>query len=323
MQYCKKSVLLACLLILTACTAAPAPTPTPTAIPDTPTPIPPTPTAAIPQIETLDIDQLLPFFTYDSTVPFDVVIVDENQDETKTWQTLHYIGGMGFEVPAILMVPNGEGPYPAVIFVHKGGGNRTQFLLDAELLAEMGVASLLLDSPFNPRPWGGEYPRADYPADIRTGIIRQVLDIRRGVDLLESLPQIDSSRLGYVGHSLGATFRGVAARVEDRIRAYVLMAGTAQFSTILPEDFLDISVYDDLDAVHYIGHAAPAALLFQFAEDDLTILESDANLYSSAASQPKDVRWYPGTHTSLEWTSMEDRLQWLGEQLGFDYIPQE
>lgn len=308
------------LLILAACAAPLTPTP---AVTSSPSPIPPTPTETMPPFEILDIDQLIPIFDYDPTVPLDVVIVEESQDENKTVQTLHYAGGMGFEVPAILVIPHGEGPFPAVIFVHKGGDNRNQFLEEANLLAEMGAASLLLDSPFNPKPWGGEYPRADYPADIRTGIIRQVLDIRRGVDLLESLLQIDSSRIGYVGHSLGATFGGVAAGVEDRICAYVLMAGTAQFSTILPEDFLDISVYDDLDAVHYIGHAAPAALLFQFAEDDQSILPPEALFYFSAASEPKELRWYPGTHTSLEWNAQADRLEWLSEQLSFTYPPEE
>jgi hypothetical protein len=80
------------------------------------------------------------------------------------------------------------------------------------LLVEGGVASLLLTSPFVTYPYGGDEIREDYPGPAREGSIRQVMDIQRGADLLETMPEVDASRIGFVGpamaRSMGASRPG-------------------------------------------------------------------------------------------------------------------
>jgi dienelactone hydrolase len=243
-------------------------------------------------------------------------------------QTISYAGGSGFRVPAYLVLPRGEGPYPALIYLHKGAGNKNQFLAEAITLADMNVASLLLDSPFVPKLDGEDEVRADYPGTTREGMIRQVLDIRRGVDLLETIPEIDASRIGYVGHSHGATHGGIVTGIETRIKTYVLVAGSAQISAmqssaLSPPGMLAAAFDPDLDAIHYVGHGSPAAMLFQFAELDHHIDRGQARLFFSAASEPKTILWYTADHDSIEWKGRRDRLQWLGDQLAFAYEPED
>jgi len=55
--------------------------------------------------------------------------------------------------------------------------------------------------------------------------VQTVIDLRRAVDVVLSRPGVDPKRIGFVGHSFGATWGGVLAGVEKRIKAYVLMAG--------------------------------------------------------------------------------------------------
>lgn len=77
--------------------------------------------------------------------------------------------------------------------------NRKQFLDEAVALAPTGLVSLLTDHPMS-RP--GYVPISD-PMDERnaTEFFQQVMDMRRGVDVLTARRDIDPKRIGYVGHS--------------------------------------------------------------------------------------------------------------------------
>lgn len=43
------------------------------------------------------------------------------------------------------------------------------------------------------------------------------------------------------------------------------------------------------EAVHYIKHAAPASLYFQFVHDDQYISKDHADQFFAAASSPKEI----------------------------------
>jgi fermentation-respiration switch protein FrsA (DUF1100 family) len=70
-----------------------------------------------------------------------------------------------------------------------------------------------------------------------------------------------------------------------------------------------------VDAIHFIGHAAPAALLFQFARHDQFISEQEALRYFEAASKPKEMHWYDTDHF-FDDQARQDRMVWLSERLG-------
>jgi predicted alpha/beta hydrolase len=105
--------------------------------------------------------------------------------------------------------------------VHWGQADRTEFLSEALILARAGAESLLIDGVFN-RP-GGQADDFTHPEKEKQGYIQLLTDIRRGVDLLQSRPEVNGKRIAYVGHSYGATWGGALAGVEHRIIAYVLM----------------------------------------------------------------------------------------------------
>jgi dienelactone hydrolase len=238
-------------------------------------------------------------FDYDKTVPLDVKWESKEQSGATVIHNLNYQSVDNCRVYAFLVTPAGNGPYPAVIYIHMGLAKKTQYLEEAKLLAEHGVVSLLLDAPFVTK-CGDDY-------------IGGVINMRRGIDLLESLPEVDHENIGYVGHSYGATWGGVLAGVESRIKTYVLMAGYAQVSK---KDSPDVA---NLDAILYIGHAGAVSFLFQFSTRDNYISKDEALQYYNAANEPKKILWYDCTHTGLREAGQADRLNWLSEQLGFDY----
>jgi dienelactone hydrolase len=286
-------LILSALMILTACTAA-QPTP-------------------------LDQDQLADLFSYDPSLPLGLEIVEEEQEPDVRIQVITYRGGMGYDVPAYLVSPYGEGPYPAVIFLQKANADISHFFVEGIVLSESGVVALLPASPLGADPWQVASPAPVPASDTRSGIIRQVLDVRRGLDLLASLPQVDMNRVALVGHSDAATTAGLIAGVEDRIHAYAVIAGAPQFSTVLPENWKDGSKLGDLAPSHYIGQAAPASVLFQFGDEDEIVTPEEAEQFYNAANQPKEIIWYTADHKSVQWLGRLDRIKWLSAQLGIEY----
>ena len=69
-----------------------------------------------------------------------------------------------------------------------------------------------------------------------------------------------------------------------------------------------------IDAIHFVGQAAPASLLFQFARHDEAISEHDARQYFEVASEPKEIKWYEAGHF-LNDQARQDRIVWLSERL--------
>jgi dienelactone hydrolase len=263
----------------------------------TETTIPPTPM--------MDFNELRIIFEYDKTMPLNENWGSEIQQGAATIHNLSFMGADQCKVHALWITPDDQGPFPVIIYMHMGDANKNQYLDEAILLTEHNVAALLLDSPFVKGCGDTNNPRVGY--------IRMVTDTRRGIDLLETLAEVDSARIGYVGHSFGATWGGVLAGVEPRIKAFVLIAGAGQISQ------LDSPEVPDLDAIHYIAHAQGAEFLFQFSTKDKFINQEDAQQYFDTASGIKEIIWYDSTHRGLQEAGQEDRLSWLAKQLGFEY----
>lgn len=110
-------------------------------------------------------------------------------------------------------------------------------------LARAGAVSISIDAPWaRPEPWktedeGGHITHPEVDRDI---YVQTVVDLRRAVDILLSRNDVDPKRIGFVGHSYGATWGGVLAGVEKRIRTYVLMAGLPDVADFTPSGAKDM-----------------------------------------------------------------------------------
>ena len=71
-------------------------------------------------------------------------------------------------------------------------------------------------------------------AEGRETLIQDSKDIGRSIDYLETRPEIDHNRIGYLGVSFGAALGVNFAAVEDRIKAVVMLDGGMYNETALP-----------------------------------------------------------------------------------------
>ena len=173
--------------------------------------------------------ELLRHFDYDQKAPLGIKEIGIQHREHATVYDITYDSPKGGVVPAYLVVPKGRGPFAAVIWGHWYWGNssmrnRRQFLDEAIVLAQAGVVSLLTDGPVA-RP--GRVELKD-PLDERrpAEFFQQVMDMRRGVDLLLARGNVDRKRIAFVGHSYNAGIGALLSGVDRRFKAFVLMAGS-------------------------------------------------------------------------------------------------
>jgi hypothetical protein len=229
-------------------------------------------------------------FAYGQDAPLALTILAERTQNSATIQDIAYASPKGGKVSGYLIFASKQPPVAGLIFGHWGQGNRDEFVDEALLLAHLGFVSLCLDAPFR-RPVAYEPQQEDPQAELQW-----IVDVRRGVDLLQEQFSPASGQFGYIGHSYSATFAAPIVRFEQHIKAHILMAGFYAISEVMrtstkpaiadernatpPEEY---NAYPEaiapLDASHYIGHAAPSSLFFQFAHVDDFVAEEDGRLY--------------------------------------------
>jgi len=316
-------------------------------------PVPPAasaPSSTGSHTDSADVAELASNFAYDPEEPADVKQVSAERRDGVMLYDITYASPRGGRVPAYVVIPRGKGPFPAILWAHwmMAGSplrNRNEFLEEALVMARAGAASLLLDAPLV-RP----HVKEDDDPMSTQGIYasqQEVLDFRRGIDVLTARYNVDARRIAFVGHSFGAHVGAILLPLDRRVKAAVLMAGgfadeeyvfrpdAGQKMQTLRDRYGDEKVREFLhkyrwdDPVYYVGHSSPAFVFLQFGKQDPPIPEPLARHYFQMFGDPKKLALYDAGH-ALDAAARRDRAQFLREQLGLgdvetaalDKIPQ-
>ena len=209
----------------------------------------------------------------DTDLPFDVqetgtIILDGYRVKNIAFQSLP-----GAYATANLFIPDGEGPFPAVIVMlgHWEEGKLAGQPI-GHALAQNGYVGLIMD------PWGAgerttnfgefEYHGGNLGASLmnigRTLLGIQVSDNMRGVDYLASLPYVDPVNIGATGASGGGNQTMWLAAIDNRIKAAVPVVSVGTFeSYVLGHNCICEVLVDGLtytEASGVLGLIAPRAL---------------------------------------------------------------
>lgn len=271
-------------------------------------------------------------FDYDPKAPLDIQEAGVEHRGSVAIHDISYASPKGGRVPAYLVVPGGKGPFVAVLWGHwywqnSAFFNRKEFLEEAVVLARAGVVSLL-PTGVGARP--GHVGDPDELSDQQVAdLIHQIMDMRRGADLLLARKDVDPQRVAYVGHSYNATVGAFLSGMDKRFKAFVLMAGglsdeldmkTEEYKQFRqkygPEKFDEkIAKRAWLDPGKFVSHAAPAIVFLQYGTHDSPFLSPErARQYAANVSEPKQFKLYDAPH-ALNAEARRDRIGFLCQQL--------
>jgi dienelactone hydrolase len=224
-------------------------------------------------------------------------------------------------VNAYLVVPSGKGPFAGILWAHWLGepktSNRSQYLDEAVKLAAQGVASLLVDCMWSDPTW---YEKRDPEQDFDNSI-RQTIALRRAMDLLAARPEIDTQRLGYVGHDFGGMYGMLMAGVDKRAKTYVFIAVAPSLSdwaffAAQPKSKLDyLRQNAPLELSDFVHQVDNASTLFQFAKNDAYVSRASTGVLLEAANAPKERKLYDADHAMNKPEIAQDRDAWLLKEL--------
>ncbi|MCC6805652.1 MAG: hypothetical protein IT319_22410 [Anaerolineae bacterium] len=266
-------------------------------------------------------------FAYDQSAPLDVTeVASETRGDVSVRDIRYPSPATGDAIAAYRVVPPGSAPHPAILYVHwledgAPNSNRTQFVDEAVWMAQQyGVEALLVETMWAAPGWyrHGRSLDTDYDDAIRT-----VIELRRGLDVLLAQPNVDPARVAYVGHDFGAMYGSLLSAVEDRVQAYVFIAGASSFNRWMlfgvPPEQPGLDDYkarmEALAPARFVAQTAPAAIQFQFGSRDFYTPQDDFLAFYNAASDPKELHVYESEHAMDAPAIRADRIRFLVGQL--------
>ena len=140
---------------------------------------------------------------------------------------------------------------------------------DAICFEERGPYNGSLDTPQEPAA-GRDFERFEFTRRVLYGSCLQtkmVWDMQRGLDYLESRPDVDPARLGCIGHSLGGQQALFLAALDERVRVAVSSCGFASMRAVLRDGINhNFGAYvpgwlEHGDVGDLLGEVAPRAFL--------------------------------------------------------------
>lgn len=267
-------------------------------------------------VNALMIEDLRRYYEYDRGLPLNVheQIIEEKSNYRLI--KVYFDSVNGERVPGLMLLPKREDKIPCIVFLHGYGGSKDDIREAVDLVAGEGYALMAIDAEYHGerRENGKELYSPDVNDSVR-GIIQTVIDLRRAIDYLETRPEIDIERVGYVGGSMGGILGAIFIGVEPRIKAAALIVAGGNMSLMIREsqhytmpairEYLQregISyeelqkMLDPIDPMNFIEYFSPRPVVFHLGRfDKIVPAEAGRQLYE-AAGEPKQVYWYDAGH---------------------------
>jgi formylglycine-generating enzyme required for sulfatase activity/predicted esterase/predicted Ser/Thr protein kinase len=146
------------------------------------------------------------------------------------------------------------------------------------------------------------------PRQYAEVLIKDIKDLKRSIDYLESRPDIDIKKLAYSGFSWGAMNGPIILAVEDRLKASVLYVGGAD-----PHD------RPEVNQLNYLSRVRTPTLMLNGRYDMIVPYEASAKPMYDLLGIPKgqkEQKLYDSDHYIPRNELIRETLNWLDRYLG-------
>ena len=160
------------------------------------------------------------------------------------------------KVHAEFIMPDGQGPFPAVLILHTSGGVKKYDIAYAEKLSQQGYACLI---PYYFEAYSISYETRNWATTVYAANI--LADFTAEIQYLKDQPKINKEKIGAVGFSMGGYWALILAgmeKIQAGVSYYGALTGGA-VGTEIRYHFEDI----------FTKHSSPVLVLH--GEKDLTV----------------------------------------------------
>lgn len=260
--------------------------------------------------------------TYDRRTPLAPKTVQRGSDRAVHLETLTFASSDGSRVPALLATPV-AGPSKGCLLYQGGiGQTKEQSASLAQGATALGLSTFTIDPRDTGSRGGASKLREDItsPQGMVTIIHNSVVDLRRGIDFLETRPECRHN-FAYLGTSFGAVIGAIAAAQDPRIRAVVLTSiGPTWRSALLASNELRqtdpsapfvllpgitdnvvrfnaaVRLLSPYDPAAWIPQISPRPVMIINGRNDPAVPPIDALTIADAAQPPKSIMYINGGH---------------------------
>lgn len=263
------------------------------------------------------------FFDYDQGIPLEARIVERLDEPGYVREKIVFRGPRNSRVPGYLAIPkNGSAPYPCVILLHGIGSSKESWWEDnsfssggqlTKKLLKSGFAVLTLDAEYH----GERSANNDFESPevftfqkgwymrARDMIVQSVIEHRRAMDYLATRNEIDTSRLGIIGYSMGGMMTFNLTAVDPRIKVAV-----ACVAPILKEPYSAMAVHNFAPFIT----SQPFLMLMGNTDERNYTKEEAQQLHDIIISNTKEMVFYESGHKLPgEWTKRA--TEWMEKYL--------
>ena len=283
-----------------------------------------------------DVHQGQPL-TYRPRLPLRVHVANAGREGSLRLERITYTSVDGQRVPALFAVPTDNPPLGCLMY--QGGLGQTK-----EELPQLrrGAAKLRLATfTIDPRHGGARGSAAQMvaalktPETLRAMVLDTVVDLRIGLDYLESRPECRRN-IAYLGTSFGGVVGAVFGGQDPRLRAVALTSIGATFEAAMlvgsaaaqripdlpvqvPGAATDpailahaVSILGPYDPAKWVAKIAPRPLMLINGRFDPLVVPGDALELAAAANDPKSLLYFNGGHDPF---AAGPDQQWVAVQL--------
>ena len=258
-------------------------------------------------------------YAYDATIPLEARTVERRERDGTVREKIVFRGAQGFLVPGYLEFPaSASEPLACVLLLHGWSGSKDSWWQDDNYISGGNVRRALLDAGFavlalDAQCHGDRIAQNDFapvnhyvddtaPGKPRKGYftlqeiyIQTTRDYRRAIDYLDQRSDVDASRIGVVGYSMGAAQAFLLTGVEPRVKTAVAVVAPAEeskWSPVAPQNFIRgigqrpfLSIVGTSDSLCPLEHALARQSLFEGSDSQLETVDGPHRLPTDYVSR--------------------------------------
>lgn len=191
----------------------------------------------LPKVSDEVYNAIAQFYEYDKDVPLNAVIAHKKKSKASVIEKIVFTGPYNSRVPSYLIIPKKNiDKYPVVLIADGIYGSKDRWfeekswpkgkqLVDA--LINEGIAVMILDAVYHGEraaDYGFKRPPwlISQPYEGIKMVSQTAIEYRRAIDYLNTRTEIDSSKIGMLGLSMGGIITYQVMALDERIKTAVI-----------------------------------------------------------------------------------------------------